>query len=286
MTADTNEPFHHIQAPQAAELIARGDVTVVDVRTPAEFEQLGHIPGATLLPVDLIASGAAALTDSTKPLLIVCEHGIRSVHAARFLAAAGFSNLRNLEGGMATWMGERDYHARSSATSIGPASWLLETADLLPAGGDLLDVACGRGRHALLLAAAGFCVRAVDRDTGKIEALQRLARRLQFPLTAVVDDLETDDKDLGTDVFDVLLAIHYLHRPLFPAIIRALRPGGLLIYETFTVEQSKRGKPTNPNFLLMPGELPELVRPLSVVRQREGDFDSRMIASIAARKTG
>ena len=76
----------------------------------------------------------------------------------------------------------------------------------------------------------------------------------------------------------------YLHRPLFPALVRALRPGGVLLYETFTKEQARHGRPSNPEFLLDPGELPDLVAPLEVIRRREGEFEGRHVASVAARK--
>jgi hypothetical protein len=69
-------------------------------------------------------------------------------------------------------------------------------------------------------------------------------------------------------------------------LIDALAPGGLLVYETFTRAQAARGKPTNPDFLLKPGELLDLVRPLEVLASREGDFDGRMIASVIARRRG
>jgi hypothetical protein len=84
----------------------------------------------------------------------------------------------------------------------------------------------------------------------------------------------------------VVVVVHYLHRPLFPALIEALSPDGLLVYETFTRAQAARGKPTNPDFLLQPGELFELVRPLEIFASREGDFDGRMIASVIARRRG
>jgi SAM-dependent methyltransferase len=84
--------------------------------------------------------------------------------------------------------------------------------------------------------------------------------------------------------FDVIVVVHYLHRPLFPALIEALAPGGVLVYETFTRAQAARGKPTNPDFLLEPGELLDLVQPLEILASREGDFDGRMIASVIARR--
>jgi len=165
-----------------------------------------------------------------------------------------------------------------------PSSWLLENLDLLPRAGRSLDVACGRGRHALLLAAAGFPVEAVDRDAGLIDELRATAERLELPIRAEVRDLEAGTADLGTDAYDLVLVFHYLHRPLFPALVRALAPGGLLLYETFTVEQARRGRPKNPDFLLEPGELRRIVAPLVVLREREGEFEGRMVAGVAARK--
>jgi tellurite methyltransferase len=171
-----------------------------------------------------------------------------------------------------------------------PSRWLVDNASLLPReapdGGALraLDVACGSGRHALWLAAAGFDVRAIDRDATAIDALDREARRLELPVTARVGDLEHDSVSLGREQYDVIVVVRYLHRPLFPALRRALRPSGVLIYETFTVDQAARGKPSNPAFLLRPGELRELVAPLRVLRQREGDFEGGMVAGVVARK--
>ena len=110
------------------------------------------------------------------------------------------------------------------------------------------------------------------------------AERMHWPLTTIVRDLETGDADLGDAAWDLIVVTHYLHRPLMPAIVRALAPGGVLLYETFTTAQAARGKPTNPAFLLLPGELPRLVAPLATVRQREEEVDGRMVASVAARK--
>ena len=187
-----------------------------------------------------------------------------------------------------------------------PSSWLIECAGLLPsspvAGATAgtarpraLDVACGSGRHALLLAATGLDVLAIDRDAAAIEGLLAAAKKLGLVLRADVHDLEARDDDSGggsiattggplaPSAFDLIVVVHYLHRPLFPALVRALAPGGLLLYETFTVDQAALGHPKNPAFLLKLGELPGLVGPLEVVRQREGEFDGRRVASVAAR---
>ncbi|MCF7764447.1 MAG: methyltransferase domain-containing protein [Verrucomicrobia bacterium] len=276
--------YANVDSSEALGLVASGRVDVLDVRTPGEFEQLGHIPGAALLPVQLIASGTATLPNGPKPLLVVCEHGIRSVQAVRFLASAGFTHLLNLSGGMAAWEGPREHSPAAGNALVGPSSWLLENGDLLPRDGLLLDLACGHGRHALLLAASGFRVRAIDRDAEKIDRINQVAARLNLTLDTAVEDLECDGKDLGSDTFDAILGFRYLHRPLFPALIRALRPGGVLIYETFTIDQAKRGSPTNPDFLLQPGELLDLVTSLRIERHREGEFDGADTAAVAARR--
>jgi tellurite methyltransferase len=283
MSVEQSSEAGDIEAAEAERLVAQGAVRVLDVRTPEEFTALGHIPGAILLPVDLAPSAPATLPRDGTPILVCCEHGVRSAFAARLLARAGFKAVLNLRGGMSCWRGPRD-HAPASPYAAGPSSWLVANADLLPRGGRVIDLACGPGRHSLLLAAAGFSVRAVDRDAEKIGALRDVAARLQLSIDAEVLDLEQSGVDLGEGVCDVLLGIHYLHRPLFPALARALRPGGLLLYETFTVDQAARGRPTRPEFLLQRGELPRLIAPLQPLRQREGEFDDRMVASIAARK--
>jgi tellurite methyltransferase len=165
-----------------------------------------------------------------------------------------------------------------------PSSWLLSNVDLIPREGRALDVACGRGRHALFLAERGWAVRAVDRDARSIAALRAEADRRGLPLRAEVLDLEAGEADLGRDAYGLIVVVHYLHRPLFPALIRALAPGGLLIYETFTVDQARRGKPTNPDFLLQHGELQERLESLTIMREREGTFEGRDVAAVVARK--
>jgi SAM-dependent methyltransferase len=166
-----------------------------------------------------------------------------------------------------------------------PARWLTDHAHLLPPRGRALDVACGNGRHALWLAARGSSVVALDRDAIAIETLRQEALTRALPIVPVVTDLESGFHSFHPDTFDVIVVVHYLHRPLFPALLAALRPEGLLIYETFTRAQAARGKPTNPEFLLMAGELRRLVEPLDILDWREGAFDARDVASIVARKT-
>lgn len=161
----------------------------------------------------------------------------------------------------------------------------MDSADLWPRHGRVLDVACGRGRNALALARAGLLVRAVDRSPEAIAGLREAARRWSVTIDAEVVDLETDPPpDLGQAIYDAVLVFNYLHRPLMPAIRNAVRPGGRIFYETFTTRQAERGRPRNPAFLLRAGELRELMAPWVVLRAREGEVDGRFMASIVAER--
>ena len=280
-------PFQDVTPTEAERLLAAGAL-VLDVRTAREHEDLGHVPGALLLPVELVASAPAVLPEG-RPVLVVCEHGRRSRRAAALLAEAGVDSVHNVTGGMSSWTGPREF---GPGPITGPSSWLLSNALSAPRFARTLDVACGRGRHALFLASAGYPVRAIDRDPERIEKLGRVARRLHLPIDTAVVDLEkggaeagSDGPLLGEEEWEMILVFNYLHRPLFPALVRALRPGGVLVYETFMRHEGARGGPTSPDHLLEPGELPGLVAPLAVVRRREGEFDGRYVASVLARKS-
>jgi SAM-dependent methyltransferase len=179
--------------------------------------------------------------------------------------------------------GPRDRTGADQVTSL-PSPWLTSHAHLLPHAGDALDVACGSGRHALWLAERGLRTTAIDRDAGTIERLAAEAARRTLALTTDVVDLESGTFTFPPNAYDVIVVVHYLHRPLFPSLIGALRPGGVLVYETFTRAQATRGRPTNPAFLLDAGELLMRVQTLDVLASREGDFEGRMVASVIARR--
>lgn len=273
--------FTTIDHTQAQQLLEAGTAIVIDVRTPGEYAELGHIPGAWLLPVDLMASAPAILPDDRAEVLVYCEHGVRSRAASELLVAAGIDRVLNLAGGLAGWRGPREFGA---GVLRGPSPWLIENADLLPRGGRVLDVACGRGRHALLLASAGFDVRAIDRNPEAIAFVRQTAAKLGWPIDADVVDLETETPPDFAREFDAIIVFNYLHRPLVPVLRDALKPGGRMFYETFTTRQAERGHPTNPAFLLKDGELAELMAPFTILRSREGEFDGRFVASIVAER--
>ena len=163
-----------------------------------------------------------------------------------------------------------------------PSHWLTTHRHLLPVAGDALDLACGSGRNAIWLAEQGFQTLAVDRNATALAALNDEATLRALPLRTHVVDLEEGQPFIEPETFDLIVVVHYLYRPLFPALVRALRPAGVLVYETFTRAQAARGKPTNPAFLLEPGELITRVQPLRILASREGDFEGKMLASVVA----
>ena len=136
-----------------------------------------------------------------------------------------------------------------------PSRWVERWAALIQPGGRVLDVACGAGRHARWLAARGHAVDAVDGDAAAIASLADVPG--VHPLCA---DIENSSWPYKAGVYAAVIVTNYLHRPLFPELLRALAGGGVLIYETFAIGNERYGRPSNPHFLLQPGELLDVVR--------------------------
>lgn len=138
-----------------------------------------------------------------------------------------------------------------------PSGWVRRFAPLVPPGGTVLDLACGRGRHTRLFLGPRHPVLAVDADTGGVADL------LGTPgLEVLRADLETGGPfPLGARRFAGVVVTNYLHRPILGDIVGAVATGGVLLYETFGRDHAAiGGRPRNPDFLLEPGELLEAVR--------------------------
>ncbi|GMW07192.1 MAG: hypothetical protein AMXMBFR8_19880 [Nevskiales bacterium] len=139
---------------------------------------------------------------------------------------------------------------RPRDTDIAPSPWVCRFAPLIRAGGTVLDLACGSGRHTRWLAAHGYRVLAVDVDVSGLADLHGA------PAIEILQaDLEGADWPLAGHRFDGIVVANYLHRPQFPRLARALRAAGVLIIETFGAGNERLGRPRNPAFLLQPGEL-------------------------------
>lgn len=158
-----------------------------------------------------------------------------------------------------------------------PSPWLLRWAHLLPAGGTVLDLACGSGRHLHWLAAHGFAGTGVDRDA---EALRHAPPAAE----TVLADIEQGPWPLGGRRFDVVLVTNYLWRPLWPQILGALAPAGVLLYETFAAGNETVGKPARPDFLLQPGELLQRCATLRILAYEDGYLSGppRFVQRVAA----
>ncbi len=137
-----------------------------------------------------------------------------------------------------------------------PSPWVVRFASLVSVRGDVLDVACGAGRHTRLFLERGHRVVAIDRDLSGVADLAEHPR-----LERVQNDLEDDTPFVLTGRrFAGIVVTNYLHRPLMPALVAAVNAAGVLIYETFAVGNERFGGPKNSDFLLRPGELLDAVR--------------------------
>ena len=158
--------------------------------------------------------------------------------------------------------------------------WLLACAPLLPISGHALDLACGRGRHALFLAERGLSVTALDSSAEALVQLHCEATRRDLAIKTRQVDLEVTPQ-LPTACFDVVLLFFYLQRSLLPHLREAVRPGGLAVLRTFSSAGPFPGGPENPDYVLRPGELLEIFAGWEILRHEEGLEPSSKGGSLA-----
>lgn len=156
-----------------------------------------------------------------------------------------------------------------------------------PLKGPVLDLACGDGHNGIFLASKGLNVVLADVSEEALTKAERGAKESGADVTIRRVDLEQEGiNPLEEDRYDAILVFRFLHRPLIPCIRKALRGNGILIYETFTLEQRKFHRPRNPDFLLRPGELKALFEDWHVIHYFEGLLQdpTRAVAQIVCRK--
>jgi len=163
--------------------------------------------------------------------------------------------------------------------SISP--WIQRFSHLLPEPGCVLDLAAGGGRHSRWLLEDGHHVLAIDRDINALKTLRAdmasgMANESRLDFEIIQADLEDGSAwPLKGREFKAVIVVNYLFRPLFPHLVRSLAPNGLLLYDTFAVGQEVFGRPTNPDFLLRPGELLEVAAgQLEVIAFEHGEITS------------
>jgi tellurite methyltransferase len=269
-------------APPAA-LARLAEVTILDVRDELAFAA-GHLPGAGNLPRAEFRLRRTELPPREAPLLVVAVGPAEARAAGDDLTALGYTRvdwldapLSQLPGGLAE---------RGPAVRLWrPAPFLVEMLprilDVRP--GPVLDLAAGAGREAVFLSLNGFAVEAVDDDPAILGSAEALARRNGVMIATRTLDLEGRNVTLPEARHRLVTVFRFLHRPLFPAIERAIAPGGWLVYETFRRGQRRFGKPTHPRFLLDDGELKSAFPGLSVVHYEEpnpeeGPITARLLA--------
>ena len=181
------------------------------------------------------------------------------------------------------------YRNEDAVPERGPAAFLVEHHHLLPERGRGLDVAMGTGRNALYLASLGYEVAGIDVSGVAVERCREEAERRGLRIEAVQADLGS--YRLPSEAYDVIIDFYYLQRELAPALVAALRPGGVLVFESFTTEQRRFGwGPQQEEFLLRPGELRTLFPGLEELVYREGLVESqsgrgtKAVAGLVARK--
>ena len=262
-------------------------MAVLDVRDETAFSA-GHLPGAGHLPHAEIKTRRTELPPRETPVLVVAASGAEAAVAAADLMGLGYRHVDWLDAPLAAL----PYGTESRAPAARlwrPAPFLEHVLPRLSGthakggSGLALDLACGAGREAVFLAMHGFAVEAVDDDARILERARALAERCGVAITTRVCDLERGDAGLAQAHYGLVIVFRFLHRPLLPAIARAIEPGGWLVYETFRRGQRRYGRPSHPRFLLDDGELSSAFPGLIVEHYEEpnpagGPITARLLA--------
>ena len=158
-----------------------------------------------------------------------------------------------------------------------PSDWVRRWAPLIPSGSTVLDVACGAGRHVRWFHSRGFPVVGVDQSAQALDACSDLGEM-------VCADLENGPWPFAGRQFGAVVVTNYLWRPLWPALLASVAPGGVLLYETFARGNETVGRPARAEFLLAPGELLRACATLHVVAYEDGFLPQpeRFVQRIAA----
>jgi SAM-dependent methyltransferase len=294
----------------AAALEAGESVQILDTR-PAEAFARAHLPHSRFLPLEQLPDRFGEIERATERLVLVVP-GDAPAEPERVLRAAGFARVSTLIDGLARWTGdvERGGPGAQHAPLLDdpaddpygagpPARVVMDGYARIRAWGSVLDVACGAGGNALFLAGEGFEVLAVDRDAQALQAARARAEAGRLRVRWIEADLQADLEaamdgearggpapwQVAPESVDAVVICRYLWRPLMPRLAAAVRPGGMVLAQTFTRDQPRFGKPTNPDFLLNPGELPRFFPRWAILSYREGPvFGRQARAAFIARK--
>lgn len=275
--APTIHAARAVTASMWSEWRSRADL--LDARDPLAFAA-GHLPGAGNIPAEEFIERRAELPPRDVGVVVVHDEPAAARAAAERLASMGYVHAGWLETPLSLLADGHSDHA-APARLWRPSPFLERIAERLPPG-RVIDVAAGSGRESVYLAMRGFDVECLDRAPEALERASALARRHGVTLRTRVVDLERDAlPDVGEA--QVVMVFRFLQRALFPWLERAVAPAGALVYETYRRGQEVHGRPTHPQFLLVPGELASAFPSLSVELHEEpnppgGPVMSRLLA--------
>ena len=246
------------------------DAVLIDCRPRNEYV-LGHIKGACSLPADSLFERMHELPMRVTPIRL-CGKSEDLAAAAHYLIDRGHEVVEQTlwtDTFRQALVTDNTLEKGEQSNQLWQPAPLLQrfVNELVPkhsiVAGKGLDIGCGAGRDLAYLATKGWDMTGVDRSADSLERVATLAKYCNVEIETLLLDTETgvDPFPMFEDnSFDLVCVARYLHRPLFPYIKRLLKPQGVIIYQTFMVgcEQTKIGRPRNPNFLLKAGELAEI----------------------------
>ena len=181
-----------------------------------------------------------------------------------------------------TW---NEKYTKSCDPTKSPSRFLVEQMGRLPRG-RALDVATGSGRNAIFLAMNGYEVDAIDYSSVAVSQLQSFVKQESLAVTVKQEDLTAYRIPEGT--YDLIINFNYLERSLIPQMIKGLKPSGMILFETYTIEQPRYGRPRNPCYLLKPNELINSFKDLHIIYYHErvdhSSEETKAIASLLAQK--
>ncbi|MFZ1389659.1 MAG: methyltransferase domain-containing protein [Thiolinea sp.] len=273
------------------------NAALIDCRPFADYTQ-GHLQAACSLPAAELFARLHELPKRSQ-VLQLCGKAEDLAVARPFLQERGYTLLADIN--WSAQLAER--LAQTDQLEVGAQSkqwWqaasLLQrfVAELMPQyhiqASEGLDLACGAGRDLIYLAQQGWQMTGVDWSEDSIARVQQLALSQDLTITTLLRDLETDTQplpELKPESFGLICVARYLHRPLFPLIGELLKPGGVIIYQTFMqgCENTAIGRPRNPKFLLAPNELAEQFQGFGpLLDELELLEDGRTVSAFIARK--
>jgi tellurite methyltransferase len=255
---------------EAAEQRVAG--AILDVRPEVEF-RAGHVSGAVNIPLEELSKRIYELSAPEEPLCVFDSSEDRARVAAEILIARQrqvsivtdpFLDGGGIETGPGRTRLWRPHGLLVEAVRIARDRW----GNL--ADRSALDIACGSGRDSVYLADQGFGVEAWDILPDALEQCAALARHNGVSVRTICLDVEHSELPDHEGTFDLVSCFYFLHRPLWPLVRRLVRPGGLLVYETFVDPQGERfGKPRRPQFILRKNELADTFADWEVISYRE-----------------